>query len=418
MRVLILTQYFWPESFPINALVRELEDAGAQVTVLTGQPNYPDGAVFEGYHAASVRRERFGRATEVIRVPILPRARASAFRLAGNYLSFVLSASVLGPWLLRGRPIDVVFVYAPSPIVQSIPGMVLKRFKRAKLITWVQDLWPQSLESTGFLKNKFLLSLAERVVRWIYRSNDRLMGQSRSFVAAIEHLAGRTPVEYFPNPAEDSFTRTDTTGQPRLTLPAGFNVVFAGNLGTVQALDTVLEAAAILRAEPDLHFVLVGSGSRSGWLADEVERRGLSNVLLPGRFDRDAMPSILSQADAVLVSLNRSRILAQTIPGKVQAYLAAGRPILASLDGEGAELVTASGAGFASPAEDARALAENVLRMKALRPEDRARMGAAGRTLYDRNYQPRVLAQHLLDRFRDITGKEPPSQLTLGISAR
>ena len=406
MRVLILSQYFWPETFPINTLVEHLEAAGAQVTVLTGHPNYPDGAVFPGYRAASVRRESYGHQADVFRVPIISRGRASAVRLAGNYLSFVLSASILGPWMLRGRRMDVIFVYAPSPIVQSIPGMVLSRLKGAKLVTWVQDLWPQSLESTGFVTNKSLLTFAECIVGWIYRSNDLLLGQSTAFVSAIRRLAGSTPVEYFPNPGQASFTFADGNHPPRLALPAGFNVVFAGNLGTVQALETVLEAATILRAEPDVRFVLVGSGSRAGWVAEEVERRSLRNVVVAGRFEPEAMPGILCQATAVLVSLNKSQMLSQTIPSKLQTYLACGKPILASLDGEGADLVTTAGAGFASPAEDANALAENVLRLKRLSPNERLRMGAAGRRFYDRHFQPHVLAEQLLARFRELTNAE------------
>ncbi|HTE44868.1 MAG TPA: glycosyltransferase family 4 protein [Gemmatimonadaceae bacterium] len=416
MRVLILSQYFWPESFPINRLVHALEAEGAHITVLTGQPNYPDGAVFAGYRATSMSRSRYGRAIDVFRVPIVPRGSASGFRLAINYLSFVLSASILGPWLLRGRGFDVVCVYAPSPIVQSIPGIVLKRVKRAKLVTWVQDLWPQSLETTGFVSNTFLLSLTERMVSWIYRRNDQLMGQSKAFVVAIQKLSGRTPVEYFPNPGESP--QAEGGGEPQLVLPAGFNVVFAGNLGTVQSLDTVLDAATILRLESNVRFVFVGSGSRSLWLAEEVGRRGLTNVLLAGRFESAAMPGIFSQADALLVSLNRSEVLSQTIPSKVQAYLAAGRPILASLDGEGAELVAEAGAGYASAAEDAQALADNIIRLRCLAPEERARMGIAGRVLFDAHFQAPVLARLLLGRFRDLINAEPRSEMTNSTSER
>lgn len=407
MRVLILSQYFWPESFPINGFVQHLESAGAHVTVLTGQPNYPDGEVFEGYRAASVRREVYGANTEIFRVPVIPRGNSSAFRLVGNYLSFVVAASTIGPWLLRGRKIDVVFVYAPSPILQAIPGWILKRYKGARLVTWVQDLWPQSLESTGFITNKRLLALAGRGVAWLYRRHDLLLGQSEAFVAAIHGLANGTPVEYFPNPGESASFHADGNKETPLTLPPGFNVVFAGNLGTVQALETILDAAAILSSEPDVLFVLVGSGSRSEWLASEVERRRLRNVMLPGRFERGAMNGILSQADALLVSLNKSRTLSQTIPSKLQTYLASGRPILASLDGEGADVVARAQAGFVSPAEDAGALAENVMRLLNLPPVERMQMGAAGRKFYDRHFQPDVLAEQLLNRFRELASATP-----------
>lgn len=412
-RILILSQYFWPESFQINALVDALEDAGADVTVLTGQPNYPDGKVFPEYRALSARRERFGKATDVFRVPIAPRGRASGVRLALNYLSFIVSASVIGPWLLRGRRIDVVFVFAPSPILQSIAGIALKTVKGAKLVTWVQDLWPQSLASTGFVTNPSLLAMVEEVVRWIYRHNDRLYGQSRAFVAEIEKLADGTPVEYFPNPGDSAFALSGALAPARLTLPAGFNVVFAGNLGTVQALDTVLDTATLLRDDAGIRFVLVGSGSRGSWLADEIARRGLANVILPGRFEMSAMPAILAQADALLVSMNRSPTLSQTIPSKLQAYLATGRPILGSLDGEGAALIREAGAGLTSAAEDAAALAENVRRLRAMDSWERARLGANGLSFYDRHFHPRRLAEQLITRFTELTTSTTKSQMTL-----
>lgn len=406
MRILILTQYYWPESFRITALVDALVDAGAEVTVLTGQPNYPDGVVFPGYRAASVRRERYGAHVDVFRVPTVPRARASALRLAANYMGFVLAASVVGPWLLRGRPIDAIVVYAPSPITQVIPGIVLKQIKGARLLTWVQDLWPQTLESTGHVRNPTVLSLLTKCVGWLYRNNDQLLAQSMAFVDAITPLAGATPVTYFPNPGDASFASEapETAETPALVLPPGFNVVFTGNFGTVQALDTIVEAAELLRNDSDVRFVLVGSGSRSAWLAAEVARRGLTNVMLPGRFDVAAMPGILAQASALLVTLSRGELLSQTIPAKVQGYLAAGRPILASLDGEGASIVTTANAGLSSPAEDAPALADNVRRLRAMTPAERAQLGANAREFYNRHFRPDVLARQLLDELQTLVG--------------
>lgn len=401
MRILILSQYFWPESFRINALAESLAELGATVTVLTGQPNYPDGAVFAGYRALSVRREILESGIEVLRVPLVPRRNGSAVRLAANYASFVLSASVIGPWLLRGRSIDAILVYAPSPILQAIPGIVLKHLKRARLVTWVQDLWPESLVTTGFVQNRRVLAVVEHVVRWIYRRNDVLLGQSRAFLGAIRDKAGKTPVEYFPNPGEAPVDAS-ADSSPALVLPHGFNVVFAGNLGTVQALETVLDAAELLRSDAEVRFVLVGSGSRSAWLVDQITQRKLANVMAPGRFPVTAMPAIFAQASVLLVSLNRSEILSQTIPAKVQTYLAAGRPVIASLDGEGAQLVTDAGAGFASPAEDAMALADRVLRIKRASADEQASMGAAGKRYYDAHFQPSVLADRLLTIFNEI----------------
>jgi len=176
--------------------------------------------------------------------------------------------------------------------------------------------------------------------------------------------------------------------------------VFAGNLGTVQALETVLDAAEQTRAHPDLWWVLIGSGSRSAWLRDEVTRRQLTQVVLPGRFPPEAMPAIFAQASALLVSLVRSPIMSQTVPSKVQAYLAAGRPVVAALDGEGARVVVEAGAGVACPAEDAAALTAAVLRLKAMGAGELDTLGEAGRSYYRQHFDVEMLTGRLLELLR------------------
>lgn len=408
MNVLILSQHYWPETFRINEVAESLQRAGCNVRVLTGQPNYPDGVVQPGYRAASMTTEHHAAGYTIHRVPLCPRGRGGAPRLVANYLSFLAAASVLGPWSLRGKDVDIIFVYGTSPILQAIAGIVLKVFKRARLVTWVQDLWPQSLEVTGFVRNPRLLDSVAAVVRWIYRRCDLLLVQSHGFLPAVKSMAGNTPVEYHPNPGELAFSRREASA-PTLVLPGGFNVVFAGNFGTVQALDTVIDAAERLKDVGGIRFVLVGSGSRSDWVRSEIERRGLGNVLMPGRFAPDAMPGILSQASALLVSLTRGEILSQTVPSKVQAYLAAGRPILASLDGEGARVVREAGAGVATPAEDSAALADAVLSLKASSPEALNAMGTAGRRYYEAHFDPEVLAARLARRFQGLLTPDQPA---------
>jgi glycosyltransferase involved in cell wall biosynthesis len=404
MKVLILSQHFWPETFRINEVAESLQRAGCEVTVLTGQPNYPDGKVFAGYRAGTMTKQEHA-GYMIHRVPLAPRGRGTALSLVLNYLSFLGSACLLGPWLLRGKRFDIVFVYGTSPILQAIAGIVLKQVKRAPLVTWVQDLWPQSLEATGFIRNPRLLGAVAAVVRWIYRRSDLLLVQSRSFVPTVATMAGGTPVEFHPNPGELAFTQAQPAGPPALELAPGFNVVFAGNLGTVQALDTVLDAAELLRELPDARFVLVGSGSRSTWLQHEIARRGLGNVNLAGRFAPHEMPGILAQASALLVTLVRSPIMSQTVPSKVQAYFAASRPVIASLDGEGAQVVAESGAGLACPAQDAPALAAAVRHLHAASPQARQQMGEAGRLYYQQHFDPELLAQRLASRFEQLVAK-------------
>ncbi|MCT7297523.1 glycosyltransferase family 4 protein [Ralstonia sp. CHL-2022] len=395
MRVVLVSQYFWPETFRINEVVESLSGLGCKVTVLTGQPNYPSGVIEKGYKAFSLRSERRNAVT-ILRVPMIPRGRGSGMRLVANYLSFVVSATLFGPWLLRGQQFDVVLVYAPSPILQAIPAIWLKWIKRARLVTWVQDLWPESLRATGFVRNQRILNAVACAVRWIYRRNDLLLVQSHAFVKPVSEMAGCTPVIYHPNPGELAFSTSQDDRISPLELEAGFNIVFAGNLGTVQALDTVLAAAQLLRDDPDVRFVFIGSGSRSEWLQREIQRLGLDNARILGRFASTDMPAILAQASALLVSLVRDPIMSQTVPSKVQAYLAAGRPIIACMDGEGARVVVESGAGVGCPAQDAQALADAVRQLRNMSPSDLEQMAERGRSYYQRNFSPELLAERLV----------------------
>lgn len=405
MHILVVSQYFWPETFRTNEVVQSLRGLGHQVEVLTGQPNYPDGVLQPGYSAASLYTQVHEGLT-IHRVPLVPRGRGSALRLILNYLSFIVSASVLGPWLLRGRRCDVILVFGLSPILQVIPAIWLARIKGARLVTWVQDLWPESLSVTGFVRSQKLLRTVAAVVRWIYRNNDLLLVQSQAFVVPVATMAGGIPVVYHPNPGELAFSMPDIGKASPLQLEPGFNIVFAGNLGTVQALDTVLAAAQLLRDKQDVGFVLVGSGSRSEWLRKEVTHLGLNNVKMPGRYASADMPGILAQASAVLVSLVKDPIISQTVPSKVQAYLAAGKPIIASLDGEGARVVMEAGAGVVCPAEDAQALADAVLQLRDALPEDRQQMAQRGLIYYEQHFEPTLLAKRLAQILSGVVSDE------------
>ena len=405
MKLLVLSQYFWPETFRINEVVVSLRQVGCEVTVLTGQPNYPEGKAYAGYRWLAAGQQQHSSGYTIFRVPLIPRGHGSALRLLLNYLSFIVSVALVGPWLLRGQRFDAILVYAPTPILQAIPAVWLAWLKNAKLITWVQDIWPESLSATGFVRSPKILSMVATWVRWIYRHNDALLVPSQAFVEPVTRMAGKTPVLYHPNPGEVGFAEVDPNAVPALQLAPGFNVVFAGNLGTVQALDTVLAAAELLRGEAQVRFVLVGSGSKSRWLECEIERRKLRNVQLPGRLAPQEMPAVLAQASALLVSLVQDPIMSQTVPSKIPAYLAAGKPIIAALDGEGARVVLEAGAGLACPAENARALADAVLQLRDAPVAQRLQMGERARAYYTQNFEPDRLARRMVQLLSNVTNQ-------------
>jgi len=399
LRILVISQYFWPEPFRINGFVEELRAAGAEVSVLTGQPNYPEGRVYEGYRWYRWGAERHLVGYPVYRLPLIPRGRSGAIGLSLNYLSFILFGWLLGPWLLRGRQFDVMFVYGISPILQGFVGLPLRRLKRAKLVLWVQDIWPDVLVGTGFVKNRRLLGLVGRVVAFLYRRSDLLLTQSEAFIAPVKARAGPTPVEYFPNSGDPP---EGGIASPPTALTGRFDIVFAGNLGRAQALGTIAEAAALIADQPDIHITLFGSGAMEAWLAQEIETRRLANISIGGRLPPEAMPDVYRRASAVLLTLVADEMVNLTVPSKLQSYLGAGVPIIAAVTGEPARIVAESGGGIVCPPEDASRLAEAMRAMHARPPAERVAMREAGRTYFAAHFQPHLLAQELIARFKQL----------------
>ncbi len=400
LRILIFTQYFWPENFQINHLARGLRERGHEVTVLTGKPNYPGGRIFDGYTVLGRAEERW-QDCRILRVPLVPRGRGGRLRLAVNYLSFILSGSLIGPRRLKGERFDVVLVYAPSPLIKTLAAIRISRLFGMPLLLWVQDLWPESVAAAGGIRSPLIMGALERTVRWMYARCDRVLVQSRAFIPEVErHGVPRCRIVYFPQSIGAMFRplpRQEAVDEGGL-LPDGFRVMFAGNIGAAQDFDTVLAAAERLRGHPDIHWVIIGDGRRRAWVQEEVERRGLTGcVHLPGRFPEEAMPRFFAHADALLVTLERKRIFALTIPTKVQAYLASGKPIAACLDGEGARVIAEANAGFCAPAGDPDALAESVLELYRLPEAERQAMGRRARAYSEAEFDRDRLTDQLVD---------------------
>lgn len=403
MKILIVSQYFWPESFRINELVQSLIKRGLEVDVLTGKPNYPEGEIFSGYKAWGCHSEQWSGAT-IYRLPFLPRGRKSATKLALNYLSFVVSGLMIAPWMLRKNRYDAIFVYAPSPILQAIPALFLGWLKRCKVIVWVQDLWPESLEATGYVRNSRILKKVEGIVRFIYGHTDLLLVQSEAFIPKVAELAPGKKIVYFPNSVDSTFANPSNAITPHIPeLDERFCVLFAGNVGVGQAVEVIVDAASLLREHVDIRFIVLGQGSRWDWMREEVRTRGLSNLHLPGRFPLETMPGLMQKAAALLVTLADQPIFAATIPSKVQAYMAAGKPILACLNGEGASLVSKSGAGIVSRAEDAQGLVDSILLLYKMTATERQRMGENGRRYFREHFDQDILTDQLIDHFRVVS---------------
>jgi len=406
MNLLIITNHFWPENFRINDLALGLIKRGHRVTVLSGVPDYPEGRFFPGYGIFKRRQEDY-QGIKIRRVPLVPRGRGGKLRLALNYLSFALCGCLLAPIYCPGS-FDLILVFETSPVTVGLPALVLKRLRNIPIMFWVQDLWPESLSATGAVSSSLLLGLVGLVVHLIYRSSDLILAQSRAFFPSIEKYGGSgEKIVYFPNSAEDFYrpVKVEARAPERALLSRGFNLMFAGNIGAAQDFETILSAAELLKDRRDLHWVILGDGRRRVWVEDQVQARGLSGTVhLLGRYPPEAMPRFFALADALLVTLKKEPIFALTIPSKVQSYLASGKPVIASLDGEGARVVQEAGAGLTGSAGDPEALADNVLALYRLSESLRRAMGLRGRGYFEQHFEREMLLDRLEELMQEVKG--------------
>ena len=397
MRILLITQWFDPEPmFKGLLFAQELKRLGHDVRVLTGFPNYPDGHVYPGYRMRLFQREVMG-GIPVLRVPLYPSHDRSTGRRVLNYVSFAVAATVGA--LLASRP-DVAYVYHP-PATVALPALVLKALKGVPYVYDVQDLWPDTLAATGMLTDPRALGLVTGVMSRVYRSASRVVVLSEGFrtLLVARHVPAEK-IEVIPNWADE--LQIDLTPGPsaraqELGFDGTFTITFAGNMGTVQALETVLTAAESLRDEKRLRFLLVGGGVEADRLKVSAGDRGLDNVVFLPRREVSQIGEILRLSDALLVHLLDDPLFAVTVPSKTQAYLMAGRPILMGVRGDAARIVADAGAGISFEPQNAAELGHAVRELMALSPEERARMGLAGQAYYRDNMSLRTGARRFAD---------------------
>lgn len=404
MHILVVTQYFWPENFRINDLVAGLVERNHKVTVLTGIPNYPEGSFFAGYGLFSNVAQEY-KGAKVLRVPLIPRGKGGGIRLALNYLSFVLSACLLAPIRCKDT-YDLIFIFEPSPVTVALPALLLKSIRNVPVMFWVQDLWPESLAATGAVSSNRILSIVAGIVKFIYRRCDKILITSKSYKKSIEfHDGASENILYFPQSAEEIFQPiAEKRAVAALdSIPHGFWVMFAGNIGAAQDFETIIVAAEKLKSYENIHWIIVGDGRMRVWAEAQVTARALNkNVHFLGRHPLEMMPDFFSHVDALLVTLKKEPIFSLTIPAKIQSYLACGRPIIAALDGEGAKVINEAGAGFACPAETPEALAQIVLKMFETPKPEREKMGAKGRAYYEANFDRNMLLKKLEGWMREL----------------
>lgn len=397
MRILIVSQYFWPENFSVNTIAKYLTSKGHKVDVLTGLPNYPQGKVYEGYTGKENRHQKYEECT-IDRVWIKERGQKGGDkRLILNYLSYVVNASC-NIMTRLGKKYDATFVYEVSPITQAIPALLLRKLKKVPMCLYVADLWPDTLFSHG-MNSGTVKKILTRACSHIYRRTDNIVIVNESFRKPIEkYTDNKRTITYIPQSADPVYKPLEPSGVLRKQLGLCADdliIMFAGNLGFAQSVKTVVEAANKVSHQKDIHFVFVGDGTLRAECEEYCKANNLNNCHFIGKKKPDEMPGLIAEANAMLVTLKNQSNYNLTLPGRTQSFMACAKPIICCANGETARVVKAAKCGLVSEAENSDKLAESIVKFSTLNATERNALAESGLQYSRDNYDQQTMLQNI-----------------------
>lgn len=401
-RVLLVAQNFYPEFFKSNDIASDLVERGYKVDVLAGIPNYPEGVFYKGYGIFRRRVDKYNGA-KVYRVYQIPRGRKpGALRLSLNYLSFAFCSTfwVLFFFLFKRR-YDAIIVHQTSPITQAWPALMLGRLRSIPIYTWVLDIWPDSVSAFMSKPRKCISAPLNWFTNRVYRRSKRILISSPGFRQLVNRDHNfDDKIVYYPNWCEDILAM-ESRDVPQLR--DGFRIMMAGNLSDATGLDGVVEVIKRTSVNPNIQWVFVGGGNREEWLRERIDKEGLSKCCsVLGRFPFECMPSLYKQADVMFISLKPTTFqhLEQTIPARLQSYIAAGKPVVGMIGEGAANLIKEIDCGICVDAGAVEACATKILQIAA-DPSQLQRWGNNARSYYLKHYT----RARCIDRLIDITLK-------------
>lgn len=397
--ILVVSQYFYPEQFRINDICQEWVKRGFKVTVITGIPNYPEGKYYEGYGILKKRKETWN-GIDIIRIPLIPRGK-SKIGLVCNYLSFPVSGFIWN--LLSNIKADYVFNFETSPMTQTLIAVWYAQKHKVPCYLYVQDLWPEAVETVTGIHNPFIIKPLDTMVRYIYKHCDKIFCTSPSFVRDIcKRGVDKKKVYYWPQYAEEFYRPAEKHSVPEIEDDDSFKIIFTGNIGYAQGLDTIPKAAKILKSKgANVKFYIVGDGRYKQELIKEISYAGVEDmVLLIGRHPAKRIPEFLACCDVAYVSFMNDSLFSKTIPAKVQSYMACGMPVLAASEGETNRIVQKADCGLCSRIGDEVSLAENVEKMMSMELAELERMGKNAREFCNRYFSKKVLMDQMDEWFK------------------
>ena len=386
LRILIVSQYFWPENFRINDLAIYFSKKGHNVTVLTGWPNYPSGAIYKDFKK-NKKKFNYLQNIEILRVPIISRGNTKLF-LVANYISFFLSSIFLSLYKLKNRKFDLVFTSQYSPVFIGLTSIFICKLKKIKHVIWVQDLWPETLLDLKILKKKGIPYLIlKKIVNYIFCNSDYIFAQSVEFIKIIRKNYKLKNILYLPNWAEDIFLKSQKKKIKNLKNNK-LNLVFTGNIGQAQDFNSIINAAKLLKGEKNIYWRIYGDGRMYNEVKDNVKRYRLNkNFIFYGKKPLNQMPKILNSSDALIITMVKSKFLNKTIPGKFQAYLTAKKPIIGMIDGVTNNIIKMNNIGVTSKSGDFRGFVKNIYKIYKSSLSKRNYYGQNAYQFYLKNYE-------------------------------
>lgn len=392
LKILVICQYYHPEPVRITDICEELVKRGHQVTVLTDIPNYPMGDIYNGYEKGKNRIELIN-GVEVHRVFTIPRKKNAIMRLL-NYHSF----SFFSKRYIRklDDDYDVVLVNQLSPVMMANAGIKYKKKYNKKVIMYCLDIWPESLCAGGIRKNSLIYKVYFKISKKIYQTMDKILITSKSFSNYLEDNFNieKDKVEYLPQYAESLFDKDKCKKESNKKI----DLLFAGNIGKAQSIDTIIDAANILKGNKNLFFHIVGDGQELDRLKNKVNELKLKNVIFYGRKPVEKMPKYYSMADAMLVTLCGDSLISNTLPGKVQTYMAAGKPIIASANGETKDVIEEAKCGFCSEADNSKELANNINNF--IEYKNKELLGENSNRYYKKYFEKSIFMDKLIEQLK------------------
>jgi len=384
-KILFICQNFWPENFRSTDVVNNLVDSGYEVEVLTSNPNYPEGKIYNNYSWYNFKTEIYKNKFLVHRVPTIPRGKSNYLFIFFNYLAFIVFGIIFGLIKLKNKKFNYILVFASSPIFQVYIGCVIKLFKKIKLVTWVQDLWPENLIALDIIKNKSLINFINYLTCKIYKFNDILIAQSRSFQNILSKRSSKK-VLYIPNYAE-IFNKNII----KKKINKKFTIVYGGNIGKAQKLLTLLKSAKKLKVNDKVNIKIFGDGIELEKLKKYKKENNLKHVTLYGKVSKNKILKEFVNSDALFLCLAKDKFLNFTIPAKLQSYYSIGKPIIASASGETKKIILSSKAGFCSPPENEVLLYKNILKLIKLKKNNLKKLGINSKKYYKKNFSKEII---------------------------